>query len=305
MDFIKVIDIIGRVLKKYTKIPYLTRMLFLYKDKLVFKKLSKYYSQELDVSSTDDSNKTNLVQKNSIIWTGWLQGEENAPDMVKYCLEKLRENSDGHQVVVISEENLNEFLPNLSSSILEKYHRGNIIPAHFMDLIRIKLLQKYGGAWFDATILVNKKISKRLFEEEFYSYKSKSGPWHNNPADSKWSSFLLAAKAGNYLITLVDNLLDRYWEAEVKAVDYFLLDYSIQYVYAHDKSAAKYVDNVPVKRENVFVLMDVLRDEYNDQNEKRYTEYTQTQSIFKLTYKGKFADNSMMDHLLEGKEKNG
>lgn len=304
MDFIKVIDITGRILKKFIKIPYLTRELFLYKDKLVFKRISKYYSRELDLTSGATLEKTSLIQKNSVIWTGWLQGEDNAPAMVKHCLEKLRENSNGHQVIVINEDNLPQFLPDLSSVILEKYHKGYIIPAHFMDLIRIKLLQKYGGAWFDATILVNKKISNNLFKEEFYSYKAESGPWHNNPADSKWSSFFLAAKADNYLITAVDNLLNKYWKEEVKAVDYFLLDYSMQYIYKHDKLAAKYVDNVPVKKENIFVLVDILRDECNKQNIKKYEEYTRKQSIFKLTYKGKFAHNSMMDYLIEGKGKN-
>lgn len=40
------------------------------------------------------------------IWMCWWQGEENAPEIVRACIDSVRRNAGGHEVVVITDENL-------------------------------------------------------------------------------------------------------------------------------------------------------------------------------------------------------
>lgn len=79
------------------------------------------------------------------IWIMWYQGIENAPDIVKCCIESVKENCSGHEVIVLSEQNLSEFVK-LPDFIIEKFKKGYISRTHLSDMIRLNLLYLYGGA---------------------------------------------------------------------------------------------------------------------------------------------------------------
>ena len=44
------------------------------------------------------------------IWTCWLQGEEQAPPIVKKCLASIRRHSGGREVIVITEKNMWQYV---------------------------------------------------------------------------------------------------------------------------------------------------------------------------------------------------
>jgi len=83
-----------------------------------------------------------------LIWMLWLQGEENAPYLVKKCIESWRNNNPDFTIIVLNKETVNNYI-NLHDIVCEntKY----IAPALLSDIIRINLLNKYGGFWIDST----------------------------------------------------------------------------------------------------------------------------------------------------------
>lgn len=66
------------------------------------------------------------------IFTLWLQGEENAPELVKACIRSMRHHCT-QQLVVLDEKTLFEYI-DLPTEIVEKYKAGKIRRAHFADI---------------------------------------------------------------------------------------------------------------------------------------------------------------------------
>ena len=73
-----------------------------------------------------------MLFRSDPIWIMWYQGIENAPDIVKCCIESVKENCSGHEVIVLSEQNLSEFpidiyVRNIFVAVLEakrRYFKG-------------------------------------------------------------------------------------------------------------------------------------------------------------------------------------
>ena len=86
------------------------------------------------------------------VWTCWLQGLDNAPDLVKVCHASLCEYIKDRSVVVLTNKNLQQYVT-LPEYILRKHEQGIIPDAAFSDMLRLELLCKHGGTWIDATVL--------------------------------------------------------------------------------------------------------------------------------------------------------
>ena len=125
---------------------YLTGQLTMYHSYNWLKK--KYASKIPDMLPDKDIHKGE-----DIIWICWLQGKENAPDIIKCCLNSVKENSRDFLVKIINESNLDSYVT-LPDYIIRKWKQGIIPNALFSDLIRLELLIKYGGLWLDSTVLM-------------------------------------------------------------------------------------------------------------------------------------------------------
>lgn len=294
---IYLIDFCGKVLKKLNIAPKVCRTIFNFKDKLVFKYISKYKSHY-----KADKRFNNEVKLNSVIWTGWLQGIDEAPALIKFCINNLISKAGSHKVIVITLENLNQYLPDFPQSIVKKYQNKDIIPAHFMDIIRVGLISKYGGLWIDPTVLITKEIKDSYFEDVFYTYKGHPGKWHSNPADSLWCTFYMGGKSGNVFFEETFNLLINYWSNNKVAIDYFLLDYVMRYIYNEVAEVADMVNKVSISEQNVFSLNNVLLMKYTLNNMKILNDKIKEGQVFKLTYKKKIETDTLMSNLIKSRE---
>ena len=84
----------------------------------------------------------------------------------------VRQNFSDYDVTIINEQNLLNYI-NLLNIILEKYNKCIISKIHFSDIIRIELLKKYGGLWFDATIMFTGKrfVHSIVSNTQFFCYQ--------------------------------------------------------------------------------------------------------------------------------------
>jgi len=83
------------------------------------------------------------------LWILWHQGIDNAPFVVKKCIESWRTKNPTWEITLLDGKNLSDYItlgiPNHQLKQLSITKQSN--------LIRLQLLDKYGGVWADATTL--------------------------------------------------------------------------------------------------------------------------------------------------------
>lgn len=186
---------------------------------LYYKRLKKEFLQ----SCTQNREWEQKEKKKNpdTIWFCWLQGLENAPELVKECYHSLQENIKDKKIVFIDENNLADYVQ-LPDYIMEKHRAGIIGGAHFSDLIRMELLIKYGGYWMDATVLCTDAsmlpmIDKQnLFMYSFYYFGF-------NPEVMRLNNWFIYSETNNNILCLVREFMYAYWKKYDRALDYFVL----------------------------------------------------------------------------------
>lgn len=160
------------------------------KHELILEYLSTKYSYIIDKYKNEEETAEASDKQN--IWICWLQGEENAPQLVKNCIDSVRRHANGHDVVIITRDNYDKYV-NIPSYILDKYDRGVISHAHFSDIMRISLIYEHGGIWIDATVFCSKDLPNDIFEKNIFLLQKSfdgNGLYIKNAVDfihNRWS----------------------------------------------------------------------------------------------------------------------
>ena len=89
---------------------------------------------------------------NRTVWICWLQGRDNAPELVKACINSIENNLKDFNIVILTEENISKYTM-LPVHVMKKYNEGKITRTHFSDILRVSILCEYGGLWVDSTVL--------------------------------------------------------------------------------------------------------------------------------------------------------
>jgi len=150
------------------------------------------------------------------IFTLWLQGEEQAPDIVKSCFASIRKHC-AQPLVILDGETVFDWIT-LPEAIVEKYRAGKIKPAHFADICRVELLHTYGGYWLDSTCYVSAPIPAWITEHDFFVFMA-GEKVHGNY--SFIQNCFIRARKGSYLLEAWRAMILDYWLHEDRRVDYF------------------------------------------------------------------------------------
>lgn len=160
------------------------------------------------------------TENNDVVWIMWLQGIENAPEIVRKCIESQKKYMPEKKFIIITEDNITDYLE-FPDYIMEKRRRGIITNAHFSDLVRNELLIKYGGYWIDSTVLftdaeIIKNIEKYpLFMYSFYYFGF-------NPEIMEFNSWFIHSTTNNNIICLMQKMLYAYWRDHDYLCNYYL-----------------------------------------------------------------------------------
>ena len=84
-------------------------------------RLEKKYKHFIDKYETRDKEHC----ESNYIWIFWFQGIENAPTLVKKCIESVKKNFNNKNVMIITMENYNNFV-SLPDYIIEKFKKKKI-----------------------------------------------------------------------------------------------------------------------------------------------------------------------------------
>ena len=190
-------------------------------DHRIYKRLAKKNRKFIQEFVQAHPAESCQLTHNPVIWTIWLQGMENAPQVVQKCYQSMCKHITDRPIVVITEDNFKDYVT-FPDYIMEKYEKGIISKVHFADLLRIELLAQHGGTWMDGTVFCSSKPSQPyLLDGELFLFQMlKPGLDGHSRALSSW---FMTAHAGNPVILLTRALLHNYWKNHNYAVEYFIL----------------------------------------------------------------------------------
>lgn len=213
------------------------------------------------------------IYESKNIFLYWDKGEKNIPLIHLMNINNIRKRlkNTGWKVIVTSLVKESEFyvgklidLPGYFFDIKNKIIDYSSISGNQSDIIRLRLLEKYGGVYFDtSTILLKNTIEEiKLYDLLMRTKKSNVAGYTNvtftRKNQDKTNYFknakdglelgVLYAKKDSVLLKVLNNEIDRYWLWKTKNKDYrdyplfkktklksvsFLNEYHIHYTLFH------------------------------------------------------------------------
>ena len=194
--------------------------------------LRKRYSPLVKELTQKYSYEKLIQTKSNKVWICWLQGMENATEIVQICYASMKRHLTDREIIVITEENINQYVE-FPEHIQRKYKKGKIPCAQFSDLMRLELLIRYGGTWIDSTVLCTgfrlqdsstseaaKPItsSKFLDADLFFFQFLKNG----DTAFQGISNWFITASTNQKVLLILRDMLYQYWRDYNCLVAYFI-----------------------------------------------------------------------------------
>ena len=242
-------------------------------------------------------------QKNSkIIWTLWMQGYENAPELVKSTIDSIRKFAElnNFQFILLEENTIEKYIvfPKL---IKEKMDLGVIDYTKISDILRVSLLAKYGGTWVDATIYMKEEFDSSLLLQNYYTIKTGGiEDYSPNISNNRWKGFFLSGNSS--LFNFTRDFFFEYYSRYDIAVDYLLIDYIFDIAYKYDEKIKNQMLELEKSNPDLFWLESHLGDKFD---QKVWDNITETTKVFKTTYKLsgeiKSNKNNFYSKLIDGK----
>lgn len=210
------------------------------------------------------------------IWICWFQGLENAPDIVKKCVESVRYWNPDKEIIIITSENMNQYV-RFPEYILKKWRQGIITNTHLSDLLRLELLITYGGLWVDATTYLTGPLPQYITRNDFFVYRN---GWMDMEMINMGSWLMYAKTTNNSLLCMTRDLLYEYWKKYNYLKNYFLMH--MFFKIATEKNPEEWNDIPVINHIDCHLLMNELTKKYIPE---RCEDILAITSVHKLTYK--------------------
>lgn len=218
-------------------------------------------------------------------WTCWWQGEDQAPEIVKACIESQKRNlPKGVKHIVITSENYSQYI-SLPENILDKVERGDVCLAHLADVLRVNLLYQYGGFWMDADAYLPFPMPQNILEYPFYTRALPESQFYT---DVIWNISFLYVKPHNKLFHFLRECFQYYFLAHDKLTYYFTLDYMIAVACNEFKDVKEMLRAVPCNNDKAFELVKHLWEPFEEERYRGYVQGTHIQ--FLTTYLGNVSE---------------
>lgn len=165
-----------------------------------------------------------MNNKKSKIFVLWFQGEENAPQLVKMCIDSMRRNSNGHDVVVLDRENLDKWV-DYDPAVKKKFENQEFSMQLESDYIRLNILKKFPALWLDSTIYVSNPIPHDVFSMDFFAVIRNEAEMRD--ITNKLSPFLLGrgqSERSKKVFSFAFDLLENYIKKEDDLINYLLIE---------------------------------------------------------------------------------
>lgn len=104
-------------------------------------------------------------------WSCWWQGMEEAPDLIRACINSMKRYlPDTVELVIITRDNYRDYV-DFPQWLIDKVEDGRVTLTTFSDVIRASLLYKYGGIWLDSTILLTEPAPVNIWDYDIFTIR--------------------------------------------------------------------------------------------------------------------------------------
>jgi Capsular polysaccharide synthesis protein/Methyltransferase domain/Polysaccharide pyruvyl transferase len=173
-----------------------------------------------------------------IIWSCWFQGRLEAPELVRKCLESWETRNPGWDFRCIDADTIARYV-DLSSHVDLK--KQTITAASLSDILRLLLLNEYGGVWVDATTFCNVPLDDWLPLAACTGFFAFARP----DEDREIASWFLAAQPGNALLAKWAARAVAYWQGRENTRDYLWAHHQFGELCSIDRDAFRAWQNTP------------------------------------------------------------
>ena len=195
--------------------------------------IKAYFKNEIEKYSLKPKKQ---LPDNKIIWQYWGQGfdRQELPEIIRLCFDSVDKYKDDYQVIRLSDENLSDYI-DLPAFVGQKMKNSTFTRTFFSDLLRVALLNVYGGVWLDATVLLTGPFPESFRDLDYFLYQ-RSGDevfksywegsyayywgWYRGFKVRMLSSVFFARKNNATVAALLDLML-YYWKTQNHLLNYF------------------------------------------------------------------------------------
>lgn len=154
---------------------------------------------------------------NDIVWFCWLQGMEEAPELIKMCYRSQQKYLKGKEIKLITYDTYQDYIT-LPDYVVEKHKKGYLPHALFSDLIRLELLIKYGGTWIDSTVLcTSSDYPEKVLKCDLFLFQARK--------DKKivgMSNWFITSCTNNEALMILRDILYAYWKDYNCVLEYYI-----------------------------------------------------------------------------------
>nr|WP_303801285.1 capsular polysaccharide synthesis protein [Snodgrassella alvi] len=281
-------------------------------DKEVQEKLAQASSDFIKLYFANGLAKFNLQPKkklnnDKIIWQYWGQGlnSESLPETVKICFNSVDHYQKDYQIIRLDDNSIRDYL-DLPEFIWEKRQNKEFKHVFFSDLLRLALLDAYGGIWMDATILLTESIPENISKMDFFVFQRDKNAqnkaffekydglyfgWQAHHYVNILSSFMVSKQKGEVVHTWLDLILN-FWQTQTTIKHYFFFQIIFNELIHHERFKNA---NCPVSDDTLVHIMQTRINKKFDSAE--FERIKQKTAVHKLRYVNKCVPNSYYDYI--------
>lgn len=231
-------------------------------------------------TSVDPIADVNENRTTNNIWVCWLQGYENAPQIIRNCISSMEKyKQEGQQVVILTSDNYGKYVE-LPPYIIEKWKEHKISNAHFADIIRVRLMATKGGYWLDATCMLLDTIPPQIDLLPLFLFRS-----HGEFDFTYIQNCFLHSCPNNYVMRKWCAAIEDYWKHETFAIHYFVHHLLFKALLENDIQFRKEFEQVPVMNDYSMHVLQRALIAGKTYNESLIENARKASFIQKLSYK--------------------
>lgn len=190
--------------------------------------------------STEPINKT--------IYMLWWDGFDNAPEIVKVCLDSVKLHFPDFKLVLVDKTNIKEFIPN-DDIVLKSFEKKHLTIQNFSDYLRFYLLSTRGGYWVDATMLFTDDFNLEALLDDGRDFSSigfstLSRCFYCDGMPTRWADFFFCARKGSPICKAFVECFQLYYSKYTYQFDYFMMD-CILYFFMEKNVEKGIIDRIP------------------------------------------------------------
>lgn len=200
-------------------------------------------------------------------WTCWWQGMEEAPDLIKACVNSMiKYLPQSVELVVITKDNYKEYV-SFPEYILDKIEQKKLTLTTFSDILRASLLYKYGGIWIDATMLFTGNIPLKCWDYGIFTIR-----------ELRYCLPFIGGRAGQKLYQFLMEGFFYYYKKYDTTKYYLLVTYILDIAMNTYTEIKEEYNKLPIQSDNVThidnfdILSNCMNEEYTLERYQQYME---------------------------------